>query len=146
MPLIPESVQKSIDSARIFSPIEMLLRLMGTAKDEQATPGNMACIAEQYPALARRILSVANSSAPRQRRELKSPQASLIVQRTCLIQAIYRTKPISDTTQRGIGLSVVGSLAKREGILITCRSQIGAGTSIALLIPKNRTATPGSGA
>ncbi|MFZ2973174.1 MAG: HDOD domain-containing protein [Ferribacterium limneticum] len=62
------------------------------------------------------------------------------------IQAIYRPKPITDTTQRGIGLSVVGSLAKREGILITCRSQIGAGTSIALLIPKNRTATPGSGA
>ena len=60
------------------------------------------------------------------------------------IQAIYRPKPISDTTQRGIGLSVVGSLAKREGILITCRSQIGAGTSIALLIPKHRTATPGT--
>ena len=59
------------------------------------------------------------------------------------IQAIYRPKPITDTAQRGIGLSVVGSLAKREGILITCRSQIGAGTSIALLIPKNR--TPASG-
>lgn len=57
------------------------------------------------------------------------------------IQAIYRPKPISDAAQRGIGLSVVGSLARKEGILITCRSQIGAGTSIALLIPKNR-ATP----
>ena len=62
------------------------------------------------------------------------------------IQAIYRPKPISDTSQRGIGLSVVGSLAKREGILITCRSQIGAGTSIALLIPKNRAATTSSSA
>ncbi|PKO39066.1 MAG: histidine kinase [Betaproteobacteria bacterium HGW-Betaproteobacteria-4] len=54
------------------------------------------------------------------------------------IQALYRPKPIADTAQRGIGLSVVGSLARREGILITCRSQLGAGTSIALLIPKNR--------
>lgn len=54
------------------------------------------------------------------------------------IQSFYRPKPISDTSQRGFGLSVVGSLAKKEGILITCRSQIGAGTSIALLIPKSR--------
>lgn len=52
------------------------------------------------------------------------------------IQSIYRPKPITDTAQRGIGLSVVGSLAKKEGVLITCRSQIGTGTSIALLIPK----------
>lgn len=52
------------------------------------------------------------------------------------IQYLYRPKPITDTGQRGIGLSVVGSLARQEGILITCRSQIGAGTSIALLIPK----------
>uniref|UniRef100_Q479K8 histidine kinase n=1 Tax=Dechloromonas aromatica (strain RCB) TaxID=159087 RepID=Q479K8_DECAR len=52
------------------------------------------------------------------------------------IQSIYRPKAISETGQRGIGLSVVGRLAKQEGILITCRSQIGVGTSIALLIPK----------
>ncbi len=52
------------------------------------------------------------------------------------IQSIYRPKPIADTGQRGLGLSVVGSLAKKEGVLITCRSQMGIGTSIALLIPK----------
>lgn len=57
------------------------------------------------------------------------------------IQTIYHPKPISDSSQRGIGLSVVGSLAKQEGILITCRSQIGAGTSIALLIPKSRSSS-----
>ncbi len=54
------------------------------------------------------------------------------------IQTIYRPKPTTDMSQRGIGLSVVGNLAKKEGILITCRSQIGSGTSIALLIPKTR--------
>ena len=53
------------------------------------------------------------------------------------IQSIYRPKALSDTAQRGLGLSVVGKLAKQEGILITCRSQMGAGTSIALLIPKH---------
>lgn len=56
------------------------------------------------------------------------------------IQSLYHTKPLPDVGHRGIGLSVVGSLAKREGILITCRSQPGAGTSIALLIPKAGTA------
>ncbi|AXS79088.1 HDOD domain-containing protein [Dechloromonas sp. HYN0024] len=54
------------------------------------------------------------------------------------IQSIYHPKPMVYTSQRGLGLSVVGLLSKQEGILITCRSQIGAGTSIALLIPKNR--------
>jgi len=52
------------------------------------------------------------------------------------IQSLYRPKPLPDTEQRGIGLSVVGTLARQEGILITCRSQSGVGTSIALLIPK----------
>jgi HD-like signal output (HDOD) protein/nitrogen-specific signal transduction histidine kinase len=59
------------------------------------------------------------------------------------IQSIYRPKPIADTSQRGIGLSVVGLLAKQEGILITCRSQIGVGTSIGLLIPKSRRSSSG---
>lgn len=59
------------------------------------------------------------------------------------IQTIYRPKPVTDDAQRGFGLSMVGSLAKREGILITCRSQIGIGTSIALLIPKRGQPSPG---
>lgn len=57
------------------------------------------------------------------------------------IQSLYRSMALPDAGQRGIGLSVVGSLAKQESILITCRSQAGAGTSIALLIPKADNAT-----
>lgn len=52
------------------------------------------------------------------------------------IQSLYRPKAMADGAQRGFGLSIVGSLARQEGILITCRSQIGVGTSIALLIPR----------
>lgn len=37
--------------------------------------------------------------------------------------------------QRGMGLSIVGALARRQGIAITCRSQAGAGTRIELLLP-----------
>lgn len=58
------------------------------------------------------------------------------------IQSIYRSEPLTDGGQRGIGLSVVGSLAKHEGILITCRSQPGVGTSIALLIPRAGSVSP----
>lgn len=60
------------------------------------------------------------------------------------IQCLYHAKPLPETGQRGIGLSVVGRLAKQEGILITCRSQPGVGTSIALLIP--RAGSPANGA
>lgn len=52
------------------------------------------------------------------------------------MQSIYRPKPLAEGSTRGLGLSVVGGLARQEGVLITCRSQIGVGTSIALLIPK----------
>lgn len=56
------------------------------------------------------------------------------------IQSLYQARALPDSGQRGIGLSVVGRLAKQEGILITCRSQPGIGTSIALLIPKTGSA------
>lgn len=52
------------------------------------------------------------------------------------IQSLYRPKAMAEGAQRGLGLSIVGSLARQEGILITCRSQLGVGTSIALLIPR----------
>ena len=53
------------------------------------------------------------------------------------IQALYRPKATPEGAQRGLGLSIVGGLARQEGILITCRSQLGVGTSIALLIPRH---------
>ena len=54
-----------------------------------------------------------------------------------VIQALYRPKATPEGARRGLGLSIVGSLARQEGILITCRSQLGVGTSIALLIPRH---------
>ncbi len=37
---------------------------------------------------------------------------------------------------RGLGLSIVRVLARRQGIVVTCRSRAGEGTSIALLLPE----------
>ena len=52
------------------------------------------------------------------------------------IQALYTPLETSDRQSRGLGLSLVGQLARQEGIVITCQSKPGAGTSIALLLPK----------
>lgn len=52
------------------------------------------------------------------------------------IRALYEPAVVSAAQTRGLGLSLVGRLAKQAGILITCRSQPGAGTCIELLIPK----------
>lgn len=52
------------------------------------------------------------------------------------IRTLYEPAVISTTQTRGLGLSLVGRLARQEGILITCRSQPGAGTCIELLVPK----------
>lgn len=52
------------------------------------------------------------------------------------MRSIYNYADKSNSGRRGIGLSIVGDLASRQGIPITCRSQAGKGTSIALLLPK----------
>ncbi|KAB2927727.1 MAG: HDOD domain-containing protein [Dechloromonas sp.] len=51
--------------------------------------------------------------------------------------SIHRPVETAGSTTRGMGLAIVGTLAARQGIPITCRSQPGKGTSIALLIPRS---------
>jgi HD-like signal output (HDOD) protein/signal transduction histidine kinase len=53
------------------------------------------------------------------------------------MRSIHSATDPGNTAKRGIGLSIVGDLASRQGIPVTCRSQAGKGTSIALLIPKH---------
>lgn len=53
------------------------------------------------------------------------------------MRSIHRPADSVGATPRGMGLSIVGTLAARQGIPITCRSQPGKGTSIALLIPRS---------
>ncbi len=54
------------------------------------------------------------------------------------MRSIHRPAEAVGATPRGIGLSIVGTLAARQGIPVTCRSQPGQGTSIALLIPRGQ--------
>lgn len=53
------------------------------------------------------------------------------------MRAIHRPIEGTGSAARGMGLSIVGTLAARQGIPITCRSQPGKGTSIALLVPRD---------
>lgn len=55
------------------------------------------------------------------------------------MRAIHVPLESAGSATRGMGLSIVGTLAARQGIPITCRSQPGKGTSIALLIPRGET-------
>ncbi|PKO49396.1 MAG: hypothetical protein CVU31_00100 [Betaproteobacteria bacterium HGW-Betaproteobacteria-4] len=88
MQRIPQSVQESIESGHLPSPPEILLRLMKTVDDEQATMGDLANIVEQDPGLASRILSVANSPALRRGRELKSLETCLVALGTRLVRSL----------------------------------------------------------
>jgi HD-like signal output (HDOD) protein/nitrogen-specific signal transduction histidine kinase len=56
------------------------------------------------------------------------------------MRSIHRPVDTAGTASRGMGLAIVGTLAARQGIPITCRSQAGKGTSIALLIPRSELA------
>ena len=58
------------------------------------------------------------------------------------MRSIHQPPESSGTASRGMGLSIVGALASRQNIPITCRSQLGKGTSIALLLPKHESAAP----
>jgi HD-like signal output (HDOD) protein/signal transduction histidine kinase len=53
------------------------------------------------------------------------------------MRSIHTPRDPGSTGRRGIGLSIVGELASKQGIPVTCRSQAGKGTSIALLLPKS---------
>jgi signal transduction histidine kinase len=52
------------------------------------------------------------------------------------MRSIHTPPEPTASGRRGLGLSIVGELARKQGIPITCRSQAGKGTSIALLLPK----------
>lgn len=52
------------------------------------------------------------------------------------MRSIHAPPDPTHAGRRGIGLSIVGQLASKQGIPVTCRSQAGKGTSIALLLPK----------
>lgn len=52
------------------------------------------------------------------------------------MRAIHHPVDSAGSQARGMGLTIVGTLAARQGIPITCRSQPGKGTHISLLLPR----------
>jgi len=54
------------------------------------------------------------------------------------MEAIFHPLEARLGEPRGIGLSIVGTLARRQGIPVTCRSQQGSGTVISFLLPNGK--------
>ena len=121
---LPEAVQESIESSQIPSPPEILLRLLRTVDDEQATMADLAGIVGKDPGLASRILGVANSPALRRGRELKDIDTCLIALGTRLIRSLATCLAIQrlferDARQDGVDIAdfwthslLVGELAR----------------------------------
>ncbi len=53
------------------------------------------------------------------------------------MRAFHHPVDSAGSEARGMGLTIVGTLAARQGIPITCRSQPGKGTHISLLLPRH---------
>lgn len=51
------------------------------------------------------------------------------------LSRLQQSETTPSNAARGMGLSIVGALAAKEGILITCRTQVGRGTLMSLLFP-----------
>ncbi len=58
------------------------------------------------------------------------------------MQSLQRPAELAGEGRRGMGLSIVGEIAGRLGIAITCRSQAGQGTSLSLLLPATEAGPP----
>jgi len=69
---LPEPILHAIESGRIPSPPQLLLRLLHLVDDEQASMGDLATLVKQDAGLVTRLLNVANSPALRCGSELRS--------------------------------------------------------------------------
>lgn len=97
---LPEPIVHAIDSGKVPSPPQLLLRLMQMVDDDRATMTELASLVEQDAGLSSRVLSVANSPALRRGRELNSLEACLIALGTRLVRSIATCLSIQSLFER----------------------------------------------
>ena len=102
---LPESIVHAIESGRVPSPPQLLLRLMQMVDDESSTTGDLAKLVSQDAGLATRILSVANSPALRRGAELRSLDNCLTALGTRLVRSIATCLSIQNLFDRQTGVS-----------------------------------------
>lgn len=102
---LPAPVQQAIESGRIPSPPQLLLRLLQIVDDDQATMGDLATLVLQDPGLSTRVLSIANSPALRRGSELRSIENCLIALGTRLVRSIATCLSIQNLFERDSGIA-----------------------------------------
>ena len=102
---LPESILHAIESGRVPSPPQLLLRLLKMVDDESSTTGELAELVGQDPGLSTRILGVANSPALRRGAELRSLDNCLMALGTRLVRSIATCLSIQNIFDRRAGFS-----------------------------------------
>ena len=85
---LPDSIRHAIQSGRVPSPPQVLLRLLQLVDDDSTTMTELARLVGQDPGLCTRVLTAANSSAVRRGKELQSIESCLMALGTRLVRSI----------------------------------------------------------
>src|SRR5574343_493255 len=85
---LPEHILQAIESGKLPSPPQVLVRLMQLVDNEQSTIEDLAALVTQDSGLVTRMLGVANSPALRRGSELRSVENCLQALGTRLVRAI----------------------------------------------------------
>lgn len=85
---LPEPIVHAIESGRIPSPPQILLRLMHLVDDDRSTMSELAALVGHDAGLSARVLTAANSPALRRGRELNSLENCLVALGTRLVRSI----------------------------------------------------------
>lgn len=129
---LPEPILQAIESGRIPSPPQILLRLVKMADDEGASIADLASLVGQDPGLATRLLTVANSPALRRGRELRSLDNCLTSLGTRLVRSIATCLSIQNLFDRQPGITpadlaafwghslMVAELSRRIAVVAAC--------------------------
>src|SRR6185369_9809504 len=102
---LPDPILQAIESGRIPSPPQLLLRLLQLVDDDQTTMGDLATLVRQDPGLSTKVLSIANSPALRRGSELRSLESCLIALGTRLVRSIATCLSIQSLFERRSGIS-----------------------------------------
>lgn len=105
MTSLPEPIQQAIESGRIPSPPQILLRLIHLADDDSTTIADLAALVGHDPGLATRLLTVANSPALRRGNELRSLDNCLASLGTRLVRSIATCLSIQNLFERQSGIT-----------------------------------------
>lgn len=102
---LPEPILHAIESGRVPSPPQLLLRLLQMVDDDQTSVGDLAKLVRQDPGLSTRVLSIANSPALRRGSELRSLENCLTALGTRLVRSIATCLSIQNLFERRSGIS-----------------------------------------